>query len=222
VNSNLFRPFSACAQHARTRFALGYLIWPIGMAVLLALAFPNTSLGISLASLSGTVYVDTDGDGAIKNGDWGVRGALIQLLDGQGQVVHETYTDSRGRYSFTGLQPGTYTVRDTMPSLAGDAAETGLILDANNQQLVTADLGSPNSALLEIQDIVLQDGYKAGSYNFSSEQYPLQLYSKYMLVAEDGFYVQPAIVTPIPEPTSMVQILTIVIGGGWMFRRRRP
>ena len=220
MNSKLFRPFSACARHARNRFAFGHLIWPLGMAIMLSLAFPIVSQGASLASLSGTVFVDRDLSGVFKTDDWGVRSALIQLLDQYNQLI-EVYTDSQGRYSFTDLASGIYTVLDTTPSSRGNTAIVGEILDAGGN-LVTSGLGKPNSALVEISNINLTAGSTAQNYNFGNDQYPLQLYSKSLLVGNSSHQIQPAVVTPVPEPALVVHFLAMAgMACGWAGWRRR-
>ena len=67
------------------------------------------------AELSGIVYVDRDADCVRDEGEEGLAGVLIELLDETGKVVGATTTDASGRYSFTNLQAGRYTVRETQP-----------------------------------------------------------------------------------------------------------
>ncbi|WP_456236669.1 SdrD B-like domain-containing protein [Allorhodopirellula solitaria] len=68
------------------------------------------------AGLSGVVYVDRDADCIRDEGEEGLEGVLIELLDESGTVIDSTTTDSQGRYSFTELKAGEYTVRETQPS----------------------------------------------------------------------------------------------------------
>lgn len=77
---------------------------------------PTTSLG----SITGTVRVDTDGNGT---GDTLRGGATLSLLDGNGSpilgpgnVPVTTVTASDGTYSFGDLPPGTYRVAKTPDS----------------------------------------------------------------------------------------------------------
>ena len=68
------------------------------------------------AELSGNVYVDTDQD-CIRDADEApIAGVTITLLDQNGNVVATTVTDATGKYKFTGLRPGNYTVRELQPS----------------------------------------------------------------------------------------------------------
>ncbi len=64
--------------------------------------------------LSGTVFEDRDNNGS---GDVPLGGVLIVLKNAAGVEVGRTTTAANGTYSFTGLQPGEYTVHQT--NLAG-------------------------------------------------------------------------------------------------------
>ncbi len=76
------------------------------------------------ATVSGNVYVITNGDcddpNATKTAIAGVSLTLVDsngnaVLDGNGHAI-TTVTDANGHYSFTGLNPGTYGVRETVPA----------------------------------------------------------------------------------------------------------
>src|SRR5699024_172403 len=63
-------------------------------------------------SIGDYVWIDSNGDGVQQGSEPIVAGATVKLLDGAGNVVATTTTDSSGYYSFTGLQPNTsYTVQ---------------------------------------------------------------------------------------------------------------
>jgi hypothetical protein len=220
VNSKLFQPFSACAQHARNRFVFGPILWSAGIAILLSLAFPIVSSGAS-CTISGLVFVDSNSDGVFQNGDLGVRGNLIQLFNQNDEVVAQTYTNSTGQYYFYGLASGSYTVRNTIICYAGGAALDGQILSANGN-LVSTDIGDPNSALYQISNITLAEGQQAINYNFGDSEYPIQIYSKYLLIDEPSYQIQPGKITPVPEPAFFAQLLTAAgTACGWILWRRR-
>ncbi len=70
-----------------------------------------------LASLSGAVRVDVDGDGVIDAEDTaGIAGVMISLLDSGSNVVATATTSGSGDYAFSNLTPGSYTVVQTLPS----------------------------------------------------------------------------------------------------------
>ncbi len=79
---------------------------------------PTTVVG---ASIGDTVYVDSNANGAQDGGEVGLDGVTVTLLDSVGaQIGSPTVTATvggvPGRYSFTGLTAGTYTVTATVPS----------------------------------------------------------------------------------------------------------
>jgi hypothetical protein len=190
---------------------------------MLSLAVPHESQGAQYASLSGTVYVDLNTDGVFQQGDWGVRGDLIQLFDQNdlSTPIAETYTDGKGQYTFTGLAAGTYTLKNTVPSFVGNTANIGEIYDAAGISML-GNLGAPNSALAQISEISLNEGYQAFGYNFGNDQYPLQLYSKYLLVADPNNNIKPAVVAVVPEPALAVSLLALAgMACGWAIFRRR-
>ncbi|MBV9042738.1 MAG: DUF11 domain-containing protein, partial [Acidimicrobiia bacterium] len=61
------------------------------------------------ASLSGTVFGDTNSDGMLDNGEKGIGSVTVTLLEG-GNPVATTTTAPDGTYSFSGLAPGAYTI----------------------------------------------------------------------------------------------------------------
>jgi hypothetical protein len=74
---------------------------------------------IGLASLSGSVYVDSNLNGQRDATEMGLAGVLITLtgLDALGTpVTRTTATDAQGRYAFTQLAPGQYRVAETQPA----------------------------------------------------------------------------------------------------------
>jgi protocatechuate 3,4-dioxygenase beta subunit/uncharacterized protein YuzE len=66
---------------------------------------------LQTASVGDRVWLDRDRDGIQDAGEPGVAGVTVQLLDGDGNVVATRVTDSNGNYLFTGLEPGSYSVR---------------------------------------------------------------------------------------------------------------
>jgi hypothetical protein len=191
------------------------------MATMLLLAFPIVSPGASLSTLTGTVYVDLDQDGEFDPGDWGVRNDLIQLfrsVNNEDVFVAETRTDAQGRYVFDDLADGTYTIKNTIFSALGATANVGEVLDANGQ--IIADDAIANSALMEVSNITLASGSTGQMFNFGNDQYPGQLYSKYMLIADPIYQIKKGIVTTVPEPGTGVFLALIVatMAVGWTCR----
>ncbi len=65
-------------------------------------------------AISGTVFNDVNGDGALDNGEAGIAGATVNLV--RGTTTLTTTTSASGTYTFTGVGPGTYTLSEVLPS----------------------------------------------------------------------------------------------------------
>jgi len=62
------------------------------------------------AQLGDFVWLDANGDGLQDNGENGIEGITVVLLDENGNVLATTTTDENGFYLFDNLVPGTYSV----------------------------------------------------------------------------------------------------------------
>ena len=68
------------------------------------------------ASLGDTVFLDEDQDGIQDDGEEGVEGVTVNLLDCDGNELDSTTTDASGNYSFTDLDPNVdYIVEFELP-----------------------------------------------------------------------------------------------------------
>ena len=77
----------------------------------------NNYYDAQYASISGSVFVDVNGNGVADTGDTnGLAGVTVQLLDTNGVVIATTTTDANGVYSFANVPPGSYTVVQTDPA----------------------------------------------------------------------------------------------------------
>ncbi len=85
--------------------------------------------------ISGSKFSDRDADGAWDAGEPGLPGWTIRLTGGPHAVDRTTTTDANGRYAFSNLEPGVYTVTEqpqagwaqTRP--AGSGAHTVTLVD---------------------------------------------------------------------------------------------
>jgi len=72
------------------------------------------------ATFDAHVYLDANGDGSQDNGETGLAGVMVNLLNGSGNPTGTSLiTDSNGNVSFTGLAPGSYEISVATPT--GDA-----------------------------------------------------------------------------------------------------
>jgi len=87
-----------------------------------------------------------------------VEGAIVQLLDANGNVIQETMTDANGEYAFVDLPPGDYGLREITPDgFVDGGAQAGTV----DGQMV----GSVDS-MGDIQEISLDSGEVAEDFNF--------------------------------------------------------
>jgi uncharacterized repeat protein (TIGR01451 family) len=72
---------------------------------------PTIDAGLyQLAALGDFVWYDINRDGIQDSGETGVQGVTVTLYDNSGTSMGTTTTDTNGKYSFTNLVPGTYSV----------------------------------------------------------------------------------------------------------------
>jgi hypothetical protein len=76
-------------------------------------------ISIPPSSVTGSVYLDLDGDGTLNAQDHGLAGVLVYLdVNGSGVPApneYRTLTDAQGNYSFPMVPSSTYTVRVALP-----------------------------------------------------------------------------------------------------------
>ena len=117
---------------------------------------------VEAASLAGTVYQDTDGDGTHDAGEPGLADRTV-FLDTNGNATlddgeRSSESGGDGGYLFTGLLPGSYTVLQVVPtgwvqtapgasgSAIGSTVLDGLVYTGSTQLLETPDTGPATSA----------------------------------------------------------------------------
>lgn len=105
-------------------------------------------------SLAGRVYEDANNDGLYVVGEVPIAGAIVTLTgtDHLGNAVNRTtVTLADGTYQFTGLRPGTYTVRETQPLAYADGLDrvgsAGGTLGNDVVSAIAIPLGGPVAAV---------------------------------------------------------------------------
>jgi hypothetical protein len=131
---------------------------------------PNAASGVSVAVIgittdtgySATDYITADGTLTISGTTTGFTNAAgtgsagdkvrVQILNAQGDVVAETYTDSTGTWSFNNqantLFDGNYTLKAAIVDAAGNVVKAGA-----DQALVIDNGNTPTNATLAISSI---------------------------------------------------------------------
>ncbi|HMK44253.1 MAG TPA: SdrD B-like domain-containing protein, partial [Dissulfurispiraceae bacterium] len=120
---------------------------------------PNNNFAeVVLSSISGTVFFDENNNGVQNGADAGIAGVVVELLNGSGTVIATITTDANGNYSFTNLQPGTYSLREpNQPAntsngitTPGAVANGGTLGTATNPATLPSRIGNitlpPNTA----------------------------------------------------------------------------
>ncbi|HAR2870086.1 TPA: SdrD B-like domain-containing protein, partial [Staphylococcus argenteus] len=125
-------------------------------------------------NLGDYVWEDTNKDGKQDVNEKGIKGVYVILKDSNGKELDRTTTDEYGKYQFTGLSNGTYSVEFSTPTgytpttaNAGtdDAVDsdglttTGVIKDADN---MTLDSGFYKTPKYSLGDYVWYDSNKDG------------------------------------------------------------
>jgi hypothetical protein len=117
----------------------GPTVVPTSGAAVTGVDFGN----FKLATISGTAFVDTNGNGVRDPGEPARPGVLVQLDRGlDGTVDATTTTDANGMFQFTNLGAGTYQVQAVPP--AGFVATTGAappIVPQSGQNIGNVNVG---------------------------------------------------------------------------------
>lgn len=79
---------------------------------------------LNQASITGTVFVDTNLNGLFDGNEMGIDGVTIELLDTNNAIVASTVTSDGGFYLFEDFDPGTYRLREIQPTGVDDGAES--------------------------------------------------------------------------------------------------
>jgi serine-aspartate repeat-containing protein C/D/E len=110
------------------------------------------------ASISGRVHADANGDCIYQPGEVLIAGVKMELLDVNGNVIATTFTDANGQYKFDNLRAGTYSVRETQPSLYFDSGDhVGTVDGVLNGTTTIND---------RLDNIVLVAGSQGINYNY--------------------------------------------------------
>ncbi|MFO1191489.1 MAG: SdrD B-like domain-containing protein [Rhodoferax sp.] len=125
----------------------------------------NNFAEILPSTISGRVFLDQNNNGVQNGADSPLAGVPVELLDGGGTVVATTTTGTDGTYSFPGLLPGTYSVREpTQPTgTSSGLTVAGSVANGGTAGTPTAPATTPSM----ITGIVLPPNTTAGGNNFA-------------------------------------------------------
>ncbi|MBV7534453.1 carboxypeptidase regulatory-like domain-containing protein [Duganella sp. sic0402] len=113
------------------------------------------------ASLGDKVWYDSNRNGVQDNGEAGVAGVKVTLLDASGNPVAgaSATTDANGNYSFTNLKPGNYSVQFDKATLPADYdfnAGQGSTVDASGKSGQVALNSGDNNLDLDAGIVIKQ------------------------------------------------------------------
>ncbi|MCG8651062.1 MAG: carboxypeptidase regulatory-like domain-containing protein, partial [Pirellulales bacterium] len=111
------------------------------------------------ANISGYVFEDQSNDGIRDVGEVGIEQTRIALVDSVGNIVATTQTDQNGRYEFTGIAPGQYSLVETQPAGFLDGLDSVGRIRGNS-----VGQTGPGSDTLSL--ITLKQGDQGVEYNF--------------------------------------------------------
>ena len=152
---------------------------PGAIVALLALAVPGVATATTAdgARVTGTVWLDLDGDGERDDGEPG-RGDVQVTLRTSASILDATTTTADGSWSFAGVQPGTYDVLveapidhvvtgGTLPELDTADGRGTVTVGAEDAEAVGAvGIGSPVSSGPDVATTVGLDGAAVGGDDF--------------------------------------------------------
>src|SRR5207245_474590 len=129
-----------------------------------------------LINISGEKFVDVNGNGVLDANEPGQPGVTIQLINATtGVVLQSTVTDSSGNFSFTGLAPGTYRVREVTPA--------GTVQTTANPADIQATSGV-NVSGLNFGNV--STGSISGASGSSGQTVPPPILSKLLLISANA------------------------------------
>jgi protocatechuate 3,4-dioxygenase beta subunit len=111
----------------------------------------------TVGTISGSVFQDVNGDGAIDDGDTPLPGVTIQLFTQSNTFIAQTRTDVNGAYAFTNIPPGFYQVVQLVPRGVVSVSPTVLAVTA------VADVNQGGNNFLDAASAPPQNGTVSGS-----------------------------------------------------------
>lgn len=203
----------------------------IGWIAAICVHFIFSSSLFAASSIYGWVYVDRNNDGDLAfidepNPEYVIPNVEIELysLSGGTETLIDTMlTNSQGRYTFSGLDEGSYMLRQIQPIEWVDG------LDTLGEMRALGGGPAPGSAMLgtalndEFTDIYLPTNVVASGYNFGElGMMPGYVSKRYLLASSPimPFGERPG--GEVPEPTSIaLAAVGVMFAAGWRMRRKQ-
>lgn len=104
---------------------------------------------VAINVVQGTVYNDANGNGQQDSGEAGVAGRTVFVdVDGTGKLNNNNpsaVTDANGNYSITGVQAGSFTVREVLPTGTGLTTALQKVTFGADQAIPSVNFGEGQS-----------------------------------------------------------------------------
>jgi uncharacterized repeat protein (TIGR01451 family) len=125
----------------------------------------NTFAEIAPSSISGVVFLDQNNNGIQNGADTPLVGETIELLDNLGAVITSVVTDANGAYTFTGLAPGIYSIRQPNQPASTSNGQTlaGVVANGGTDGTATNIATLPS----QISTIILPPNTSVTANNFA-------------------------------------------------------
>ena len=119
------------------------------------------------ASISNFVWEDINGDGIQDPGEPGIEGVVVNVIDGDGNIVGTDTTDGNGEYYVGDLPPGEYQVQFITDDVVGDYIPSPQ--DVGPDDLVDSDIDADGLTIFTTLDPGENDDtWDAGFYETGS------------------------------------------------------
>jgi hypothetical protein len=202
------------------RAAVGVVVCLCTLTALTAFADSSNPV----PSITGYVYLDTNRNGILDQGDWAIVGAKVQLHNANDpNFMLSVMTDNFGRYTFdgpsanvhSGLDPATYSLEMMDPASQHGVDTKGQLLDLQTGLAVfPQDWGDTPAQDDCVNNIKLSATTRGVNYDFGEFIYPIELVSKQMLLT-----TYPG--NPVPEPGVLALLAGATMILGVRISRRR-
>ncbi|MGE0084616.1 MAG: SdrD B-like domain-containing protein [Desulfococcaceae bacterium] len=118
-------------------------------------------------TVSGIVFVDSNGDGILNNDEKGLGGVTVELTDANGNVIASAVTAGDGSYIFINVVPGDYTVRETDPEGFTSTTPNSVPVTLVSGGAATASFGDQQQGV--ISGVVFHDINGDGEQNANED-----------------------------------------------------
>jgi len=116
-----------------------------GCSTIQAATIPECNVIEDDGLVGDTVFWDDNGNGVQDEGEIGIEGVTVYLIDADGNIIDSTETDENGNYNFTDLPYGDYSVQVEVSDVPGFVLTTNEIInvpvDADNPINLIGDFG---------------------------------------------------------------------------------